>query len=219
MTGFLSTFLPKAARHTVLLAGLFLTATLLSATPATSANLPLDAALAERSLGDEKAPVTVHEYFSLSCSHCAAFHNDILPKVKTDYIDTGRVRFVFHDFPLGGLASAAAMLTRCGDPDAYHGFVSVLLKEQKKWLRSDTPLEELEGFARLVGMSSDDVMECLDNEPLFKEIESRKIGYNRDLGVKSTPTFIIGKTVVPGNLPYAEFREVLDKALKEAGAK
>ena len=219
MTRFLSAFLSKTPLYAVLLGGLFLMSALMSPAPAASANLPLDAALSERALGDQNAPVTVHEYFSLSCSHCAAFHKDVLPQVKTDYIDTGKVRFVFHDFPLGGLASAAAMLTRCGDADAYHGFVGVLLKNQKKWLRSDTPLEELEGFARLAGMSSENVMECLDNEALFKEIEARQIGYNRDLGVKSTPTFIIGKTVVPGNLPYAEFREVLDKAIKEAGAK
>lgn len=191
---------------------------LMMAAPVSAANLPLEEALKERSMGKTDAPVTVHEYFSLSCSHCAAFHKDTFPQVKTDYIDTGKVRFIFHDFPLGGLASAAAMLTRCGNPDAYDGFVSVLLKSQKKWLRSDTPLEELEGFARLAGMSSDDVMECLDNEALFKEIESRKVGYNRDLGVKSTPTFIIGKTTVPGNLPYADFREILDKELKKTGA-
>ena len=193
--------------------------TLLVAAPVSAANLPLEEALKERALGKADAPVTVHEYFSLSCSHCAAFHKDTFPQVKADYIDTGKVRFIFHDFPLGGLASAAAMLTRCGNPDAYDGFVSVLLKNQKKWLRSDTPLEELEGFARLAGMSPDDVMECLDNEPLFKEIESRKVGYNRDLGIKSTPTFIVGKTVVPGNLPYDDFREILDKELKKTGAK
>lgn len=193
--------------------------TLLVAAPVSAANLPLEEALKERALGKADAPVTVHEYFSLSCSHCAAFHKDTFPQVKADYIDTGKVRFIFHDFPLGGLASAAAMLTRCGNPDAYDGFVSVLLKNQKKWLRSDTPLEELEGFARLAGMSPDDVMECLDNEPLFKEIESRKVGYNRDLRIKSTPTFIVGKTVVPGNLPYDDFREILDKELKKTGAK
>ena len=170
-------------------------------------------------MGAETAPVTVHEYFSLSCSHCAAFHTEVLPKVKTNYIDTGKVRFIFHDFPLGGLASAAAMLTRCGDIDAYHGFVSILLTKQKDWLRSDTPLEILEGFARLAGMSPNDVMECLDNEALFKEIEARKIGYNRDLGVKSTPTFIIGDKKIDGNMAYADFSDELDKALKKAGAK
>lgn len=211
----LSTAVFKASLGALLLGW----ASLLGASPLLAGNLPLDQALAERSLGRADAPVTVHEYFSLSCSHCAAFHVNTLPKIKTNYIDTGKIRFVFHDFPLGGLASAAAMLTRCGDADAYHGFVDILFKKQKQWLRSDAPLQELEGFARLAGMSPDDVMECLDNEPLFKEIETRKVGYNRDLGIKSTPTFIVGKTTVPGNLPYDDFQEIFDKALKEAGAK
>lgn len=193
-----------------------LTLVLALAAPADAANLPLEDAMVERSIGAEDAPVTVHEYASLSCSHCGAFHRETFPKLKKDYIDTGRVRLVYHDFPIGGLATAAAMLTRCGNPNAYFGFIGVLYENQSVWLRSDTPLMEMERFARMAGMSPDDVAECLDNEPLFKAIEARKASFNKELGVNSTPTFFIGKKKIAGNLAYDDFKELLDAAL--AGA-
>ncbi len=186
---------------------------LLVSGPGWAGNASLQEAMAEKSIGRADAPVTIIEYASLTCPHCAAFHNETLPKIKKDYIDTGKVRLVYHDFPLGNLAMAAAMVARCSGEKNYFPMIGALFESQHSWARSDAPLEALAGIARLSGMSEDDVDDCIDDKALFKAIQTNAEQAGKSLGVKSTPTFFIEGTKVPGNLPYADFREVLDKAL------
>jgi len=169
--------------------------------------------MAEKSIGSPSAPVTMIEYSSLTCSHCAAFHTSTLPSIKKDYIDTGKVRMVFWDFPLGNLAMAATMIARCSGQDNYVAMRNALFLSQETWARSDAPFDAIAGIARLSGMSVDDLENCLDDRELLKALEAKAKDASENLGVKSTPTFFIEGTMVPGNLPYEDFKDLLDKAL------
>ena len=169
--------------------------------------------MAEKSIGRADAPVTIIEYASLTCPHCAAFHNQTLPKIKRDYIDSGKVRLVYNDFPLGSLAMVAAMIARCSGEKNYFPMLGDLFGSQQSWSRSETPYEALAGIARLNGMSKDDIDDCIGDKKLFEAIQDRADKAGNDLGVRSTPTFFIEGTKVPGNLPYPDFQEILDKAL------
>ena len=170
-------------------------------------------AMAEKSIGRADAPVTIIEYASLTCSHCAAFHTDTLPLIKKNYIDTGKVRLVYNDFPLGSLAMAGAMVARCSGEKNFFPMINALFASQETWAASDAPLEALAGIARLIGMSEDDVADCIDDKNIFDAIKNRADQAGNDLGIRSTPTFFIEGTKVPGNLPYADFQKILDKAL------
>jgi len=193
--------------------GLAFTLVLATSVPGWAGNATLKEAMAEKSIGRADAPVTMIEYASLTCSHCAAFHNETLPKIKKDYIDTGKVRLVYHDFPLGSLAMAAAMVARCSGEKNYFPMIDALFSSQQSWARSDTPLEALGGIARLSGMSEDDVADCIDDKALFKALQNFAELAGKNLGINSTPTFFIEGTKVPGNLPYKDFQDILDKAL------
>lgn len=183
------------------------------AAPAFAGNASLEEAMAEKSIGSPDAPVTMIEYSSLTCSHCANFHTDTLPGIKKNYVETGKVRIVFKDFPLGNLAMAATMIARCSGQDNYVPMTQALFESQKTWAQSDTPFDAIAGIARLSGMTIDDVEDCLDNGDLLKALQAVALDANKNLGVESTPTFFIEGLKVPGNLPYADFKDILDKAL------
>ncbi len=188
---------------------------LLAAPPAAAGNAPFAEAVAEMVIGRDDAPVTMVEYSSLACPHCAAFHRDVLPKIKEGYIDTGKVRLVYRDFPLGGLALAAAMLARCGGREKYFGFLEVLFRSQAQWSRSDNPRRELARVARFGGISQKDFEACLVNEPLMADIRERAADAQQKFGIDSTPTFIIEGEKVLGARPFEDFRDVIEKALEK----
>jgi len=165
------------------------------------------------SIGSADAPVTLHEYASLTCSHCADFHTKTMPQIKKAYIDTGKVRLVFHDFPLGNLAMAGAMVARCSGKNNFFPMIGAMFTSQESWAHSDTPFEALVGIARLSGMSENDVDACLDNTALLAELQKRAKHANEVLGVQSTPTFFVEGKKIPGNMPFDDFKDVLDKAL------
>jgi protein-disulfide isomerase len=194
------------------LLGIVLSFVVFTATSALAGNVPLQEAMAEKSIGSATAPVTMVEYSSLTCPHCAAFHTDTLPGIKKNFIDTGKVRLVLKDFPLGNLAMAAAMIARCSGPN-YIPMIDALFQSQATWSHSDTPFDAIAGIARLSGMSIDDVEDCLDNEPLLKALQAVSKDANENLGVESTPTFFIEGVKIPGNMPYEDFADVLNKAL------
>ena len=185
---------------------------LMTATTGFAANATLSEAMAEKTMGSADAPITMVEYSSLTCPHCAAFHTDVLPSIKKHYIDTGKLRMVFWDFPLGNLAMAASMVSRCSG-DSYVAMTGALFESQASWSHSDTPFDAIAGIARLSGMTIDDLDECLDNAELLKAIQAKAEHASKVLGVESTPTFFLEGTKVPGNLPFEDFKEILDKAL------
>lgn len=148
--------------------------------------------LEDRSMGMEDAPVTVIEYSSLTCPHCAEFHTQILPHFKTRYIDSGKVKFIYRDFPIDPIATAAAMLARCAQPDMYFNFLDALFSSQKTWSRANKPRQVLVTLARLGGMTETDVNQCLDNADLLAGLATMKNEAISTHGIKATPSFVIG---------------------------
>ncbi|WP_239988568.1 DsbA family protein [Paramagnetospirillum kuznetsovii] len=184
---------------------LLLTNTAMAADP----SYPID-----QVLGKADAPITIVEYASTTCGHCANFHKNTLPKVKAEWIETGKARLIYRDFPTGprGLSVGASMIAHCVGPDRYFGLLGLIMDQQEKWMSSKNPLDELKKLSKLAGMGEEKVDECLKRQDLADAIDARaKEGYEK-LGVESTPTFIIDGKVVVGALSYEEF----DKALKAA---
>ena len=174
-------------------------------------------ALSEMSIGSPDAPVTLHEYSSLTCGHCASFHTESLPHIKKNYVDTGKVRVVFHDFPLGNLAFAASMIARCAGPERHFELFDRLYQSQANWAQSDNPRAALIAIARFSGLSEQDVDACLQNEDLAKGIQANAANGQDLYGINSTPTFILEGQKIEGAMPYDDFKDVLDKALAAKG--
>ena len=145
--------------------------------------------LGEMALGDEKAPVTIIEYASMTCPHCAAFHATTFPELKKRYIDTGKVRFIFREFPLDQLALAAFLLARCAGPDKYFPMIDTLFQQQREWV-TQKPLGPLMAIAKQAGMSETAFNECLQNQKLVDGIEDVRQRAMK-LKVESTPSFFI----------------------------
>jgi protein-disulfide isomerase len=149
-------------------------------------------------LGSDKAPVTVIEYASMTCPHCANFSRTTFPELKRRYIDTGKVRFIFREFPLDALAASGSVLARCAgnDNDKYMAIVETLFAKQSDWMVRE-PLAPLKAIAKQFGLTEDSLSQCLANQKLLDDIQGVRDHAVKKLGVKSTPTFFInGKKLV-----------------------
>lgn len=176
-----------------------------------------DAVLEERSLGADDAPVTMIEFSSLTCPHCADFHAEILPKIKEQYIKSGKLRLVYRDFPLDPLATAAAMLPHCVGPDRYFGLLEALFRSQSTWARSQEPAKELERLSRFAGLSPAEFQACLNNRDLLEAIQQRANEARNEYNITSTPTFIVNGQKIVGASGFEEFQAVIDEQLGSAG--
>lgn len=174
-----------------------------------------ESVLTEQSMGSEDAPVTMIEYSSLTCPHCADFHTDTLPKLKEQYIDTGKLRLVFRDFPLDPVATGAAMLAHCVGPDRYFGFLDALFRSQSTWAGSPQPIQELERLSRFAGLSPEQFRTCLQDRDLLQALQQRAEQAKAEHGITSTPTFIIEGEKLEGSLPLERFQSVIDAKLGE----
>ncbi len=170
--------------------------------------------LGERVQGSMDAPVTMIEYSSLTCPHCATFHAEALPKIKEKYIDTGKVRLVMRDFPFDRVGLSAAIAGRCVDEKRYFGLLEVLFKQQRKWATDKDPIGAIGRITRLAGLSEKDLQACFANEELANAILARRITAEKDYKVNSTPTFFINGEKVEGAQPFEEFEKVIEAALK-----
>jgi len=200
-------------RFSILYAGFALLAL---AGAAQAAPLSTEQALQERIMGDPEAPVTIIEYASLTCPHCATFHEDVLPQIKKDWIDTGKAKLIYRDFPTApvALASYAAMVARCAPQDRYFKFLGVFFKQQRNWTGSSDPMKSLAQLARLGGMSQEDFDACTQNEALFAGIRERALDGQMEFDIESTPSFVVGGKMVPGLMSYADFNDILEDAAK-----
>ncbi len=165
-------------------------------------------------IGKTDAPVTLIEYASLTCPHCAAFHNQVLPTLKKDYIDTGKMRMVYRDFPLDQLALTGSMLARCAGRDRYHPFINALFQQQASWSRSNNPLTALSKLARLGGMSQQDFEACIKNQEIADAVLKQRIEGQKKFEIGSTPTIIVNGQKFSGGLTVEQFRAVVDPMLK-----
>ena len=159
-------------------------------------------------LGDSKAPNTIIEYFSLTCGQCAKFHTNVLPKIKKNFIDTGKAQFIARDFPLNKLAILAHMASRCGPQKFYHPDVNTLFKNFDKWTRKNDPVPALRRFALLGGMSSEKFDACLKDEKLYQGIRKKMTEYSKKFAIDSTPTIIVNGQRVDGS--YTSIEKMMD---------
>ena len=171
--------------------------------------------------GDPSAPVRMFGYESFTCPHCAAFHSDVLPTLKADYIDSGKLQYVFRDFPLDGLALRASMLARCiatdKGTDRYAPFVNLLFSAQPQWARATDPVGALANLAKQAGLAQDRIDACLQDRPLAEAVVKHRRDGTQAFDIRSTPTFIFqdGRTLV-GARPVEEFKAVIDDLIQKA---
>ena len=170
--------------------------------------------LGDMSLGVEKAPVTIIEYASMTCPHCANFHETTYPELKKKYIDTGKVRFIFREFPLDQLAAAAFMLARCGGKERYFPMVETLFQQQRTWA-VQRPLQPLMAIGKQAGLSEAGFNECLKNQQVLDGIEDVRKHAAEKLNVQSTPTFFVNGKQLRGAATLAEFEKEMAPYLKE----
>ncbi len=179
------------------------------------------AATTERTLGDADAPITIIEYASMTCPHCAKFHSETFADVKKEYIDTGKVYWVFREFPLDKLALKSSMMARCVPPSMFFNLIEVLFVNQSRWIEADEPMKALEKTGRLAGMTPALFEECTKNTELEMHVlKNMQSGQNR-WSVSATPTFIFnyGEEKASGALKFQEFKEILDKLLQNTSSK
>ena len=177
------------------------------------ADLLAPSTLSEQSLGDANAPVTVIEYASMTCPHCAHFHETVYPELKKRYIDTGKVRFIFREFPLDQLAAAGFMLARCAGKDKYFPLIETLFAQQKDWVVQRL-LQPLMGIARQAGFTQQTFDECLKNQQVLDGIEEVRSRAAQKFNVQSTPTFFINGKLLRGAPTLEELEKQIAPYLK-----
>jgi protein-disulfide isomerase len=178
------------------------------------AQLMQPSALPDLWVGSKDAPVTMIEYASMTCPHCAHFHNETWPDLKKAYIDTGKVRFVLREFPFDPLATAGFMLARCAGDDKREAVVELLFAQQQNWAFKDKPLEGLQNVIRQTGMSQQAFESCLRDKALYDNVNAVRDRGAKDFKVDSTPTFFINGRKVNGSIPLAEFAKIIDPLIK-----
>jgi protein-disulfide isomerase len=181
---------------------------------AAPAATPAAPTLTPRTMGDPNAKVHVEEYFSLTCTHCAAFQKETFPQVKKNLIDTGKVLYEWHDFPLDQVALTAAVIARALPPDRYEPFINVLLTTQDRWAfaRDVNSTEELAKLAALAGMPRSTFDAAVSDEGAKDAILAAQDAAAKAHDVNSTPTFLINGKPLVGAVDYATFLKAVDAA-------
>jgi len=168
--------------------------------------------LPEMFLGKADAKVTIVEYASMTCPHCAHFHETTLPELKTKYIDTGKVRLILREFPFDPRAEAGFMLARCSG-DNYFPMVDVLFRQQLQWAAVDNAKDALLQIARLAGFTQEKFEACLTDQKLLEEVRAVRDRGSKEFGVDSTPTFFINGGRYAGALTIEEISALIDPLL------
>jgi protein-disulfide isomerase len=177
------------------------------------AKLMAPGALPEQSIGKADAPVTIVEYMSMTCPHCAAFHRETFDAIKEKYVDTGKVRFVLREFPLDNKAVAAIMIARCAPEGQYFPLVSALFKSQMTWATADDVRAALLQVSKLAGFTQESFEACLTNQKLLDDVIKVREAGGIDFGVSSTHTFFINGQRYAGGMSVAEMSAIIDAAL------
>ena len=165
-------------------------------------------------LGSEKAPVTIIEYASMTCPHCAHFSATTFPELQKRYIDTGKVRFIFREFPLDALAAAGFMLARCAGKDKFMPIVETLFAKQADWVVRE-PIEPLKSIAKQFGFTEESFNQCLANQKVLNAIEEVRDRAVKKLGVNSTPTFFVNGKKLVGDVTMEQMAKEIEPYVKE----
>ena len=169
----------------------------------------------DRGLGLSTAPIVMIEYYSLDCPHCAAFHLEAFPKLKAEFIDTGKVRFVFRDFPLSWAALEAAIMTHCAPHERYFDMQDALLRTAEQWSKAESTLKAVGEIGTAQGVSEAVFQACLDARVWEQQVFESQQFAREVLGVKATPTFIINNNKLVGNIPFYKLSDGLTEMLNE----
>jgi protein-disulfide isomerase len=163
----------------------------------------------DRILGNPNAPITIIEYASMTCPHCAHFADDVLPGLKKKWIDTGKVKLVLRDFPLDGEAVHASMIARCAPPDRFYAFVDAFFADQDKWVTAPDYQAALTRLAALGGMSKTEVDKCLADKALENQVLNSRLVAAKQLDVNATPTFFVNGNKYTGEPTVEAFDKLL----------
>ena len=167
--------------------------------------------LGDRVLGKATAPVTVIEYVSLTCPHCANFHKTLFPRMKKEFIDTGKVRYIVREFPIGHMSGAAAIVNRCAPEDKYFFLLNQFLTRQPEWVSQEVRPDALYSVAKSSGMTRETFDKCLSNQTIIDgltEVKQR----GRQFGVIGTPTFFINGRKAQGEVTFDEIKAMIEQA-------
>lgn len=183
-----------------------------------SVELMAPSPLGEMSVGKADAPITIVEYASLTCPHCATFHETTYPELKKKYVDTGKARFIFREFPLDLLAAGGFMLARCSqretkNSDSFFGMIELLFRTQRQWA-VEKPLGPLFDVVKQTGFTQQSFNACLADQELLNGIQSVRDNASQKLGVTSTPTFFVNGKKLSGALSLADFEKEFEPFLK-----
>jgi protein-disulfide isomerase len=182
----------------------------------TAADVAKPQSLPDMALGPQNAPVTITEYASMTCPHCANFNDTVFPKIKSEFIDTGKIRYVFREFPLDIKAAAGSMLARCiakDDAPKYFAVIDLLFRQQNDWVMKNTT-ETLTRIGKQAGLSQQQVEDCLKDQALLDKIAADQKYANDVLKVNSTPTFFINGEMLKGETSFEEFSKRINSLLK-----
>ena len=185
----------------------------LAQTKVSDADLAPAGPLGDQAMGAENAPVTIIEYASMTCPHCAQFQARTFPKLKERYIDTGKVRFIFREFPLDPLAAGAFMLARCADKDKYFPIIDLLFSTQRDWVVPN-PLQPLLNVAKQAGYTEETFNACLKNQQVLDGIQNVRDRAAKVLNVESTPTFFVNGKRVLGDVSIEDLEKEMKPYLK-----
>jgi protein-disulfide isomerase len=164
-------------------------------------------------LGASNAPVTIIEYASMTCPHCARFALETFPALKAKYIDTGKARYILREFPLDALATAGFMLMRCAGPDKREAMTNLLFAQQKTWAYSDKPVEALASVVKQAGFTQAAFESCLKDQKLLNAINAARDQAGEKFHVDSTPTFFINGKRLSGEVSIKQLSDVIEPLL------
>jgi protein-disulfide isomerase len=176
--------------------------------------------LPDMALGPADAKVTITEFASMTCPHCAAFNAEVFPKIKSEYIDGGKIRYIFREFPLDVKATAGSMVARCianGDAGKYFAVVDLLFRQQGDWVMKNTT-ETLIRIGKQAGFSQEQVENCLKDQDLLNKLAADQKYATEVLKVDSTPTFFVNGEKIKGETSFEEFKKKIDPLLGEQQA-
>jgi len=169
----------------------------------------------EYAMGPADAKVVLVEYASLTCPHCAQFHTSVLPGIKKEFVDTGKIRYVYRDFPLDRLALGAAMVARCAGRDSFFGFIDTFYAAQGQWSRASNPISALGNLAKLGGMSKSKFEACLKDVEIQNGILEQRLEASNEFKVQTTPTVFVNGERYGGGMTLNQMRTLLNRKLAE----
>lgn len=172
----------------------------------------------DRVLGKADAPLTIIEYASMTCPHCARFHESIFPLIKSDWIEPGKVKLIYRDLPTNpvSMALGVAVITQCAPKEQYFPILGALFKSQDKWMGAQDPLSEIKRTVGLAGITPGEVDECLKNKEMTQKLRDRADEGTRLYNVHSTPTLVVDGQTYEGEVPYTTIKKALEDAYAKA---